>query len=163
LRMSRKGASIDAIERVYRERGAALFRFAYARLGDTELAREAVQEGFARALRGREGFRGSGSLEGWITRCVLNATLDLGTAPRDVQLPEEETGAASSNGLPDPHVRKALRMLPPRQRDALFLRFYMDFDYAMIADALAIEVGTVSATLHAARERLARALEEVAR
>ena len=161
--MSRKGASVDAIERVYRERGSALFRFANARLGDTELAREAVQEGFARALRGRDGFRGSGSLEGWITRCVLNAALDLAATPRAVQLPEEQAGAASSNGLPHPHVRKALRMLPPRQRDALFLRFYMDFDYAMIADALAIEVGAVSATLHAGRERLARALEEVAR
>lgn len=160
--MSRQGASVDAIERVYRERGSALFRLAYARLGDTELAREAVQEGFARALRARTGFRGSGSLEGWITRCVLNATHDLAATPHDVQLLEEQAGAASSNGLADPHLRKALRMLPPRQRDALFLRFYMDFDYAMIAGALAIEVGTVSATLHAARERLARALEEVA-
>ena len=51
--------------------------------------------------------------------------------------------------------------LPQRQRDALFLRHYLDFDYAAIAETLGIEIGTVSATLHAARRALARALEEV--
>jgi DNA-directed RNA polymerase specialized sigma24 family protein len=47
------------------------------------------------------------------------------------------------------------------QREALFLRFYLDLDYASIADVLDIEVGTVSATLHAARAALAQALKEV--
>jgi hypothetical protein len=47
------------------------------------------------------------------------------------------------------------------QREALFLRFYLDFDYAAIAEALEVEIGTVSATLHAAREGLGRALMEV--
>jgi len=54
-----------------------------------------------------------------------------------------------------------VRSLPDRQREALFLRFYLDLDYAAIAAALDVEVGTVSATLHAAREGLGRALMEV--
>ena len=53
--------------------------------------------------------------------------------------------------------------LPQRQRNALFLRFYLDFDYAAIAETLGIEVGTVSATLHAARAALAEQLQEVKR
>ena len=58
-------------------------------------------------------------------------------------------------------VRAALRRLPIRQRDALFLRYYLDYDYATIAEMLGMEVGTVSATLHAAREHLMNALQEV--
>ena len=44
-------------------------------------------------------------------------------------------------------MRAAVRALPPRQRDALFLRFYLDFDYVAIAETLGIEVGTVSGDL----------------
>ena len=60
-------------------------------------------------------------------------------------------------------LRAAIHDLPPRQRDALFLRYYADFDYAGIATALGIEVGTVSATLHAARAALRDSLQEVNR
>ena len=45
----------------------------------------------------------------------------------------------------------------------VFLRYAADLDYRTIAVALGVEVGTVSATLHAAHERLRRAIEEVPR
>jgi RNA polymerase sigma factor (sigma-70 family) len=60
-------------------------------------------------------------------------------------------------------IREAIRSLPERQRDMLYLRFYLGFDYAAIAETLGIEVGTVSATLHAARASLAQTLQEVLR
>jgi RNA polymerase sigma factor (sigma-70 family) len=58
-------------------------------------------------------------------------------------------------------VRSALAQLPERQRLALFLRYYADFDYSQIAETLGIKVGTVSATLSAARANVARLFEEV--
>ena len=154
-------ATLDDIEAVYRARGADFARLALARTGDREAARDAVQDGFANAVRQRDAFRGTGSLEAWIARCVINAAHDLarrrpspnGDLPDQAALPAAEGDAA---------VRDAVRSLPPRQRDALFLRFYLDFDYAAIAESLDVEVGTVSATLHSARTALARALEEVA-
>jgi RNA polymerase sigma-70 factor (ECF subfamily) len=60
-------------------------------------------------------------------------------------------------------VREAVQRLPARQRDALYLRYYLDLDYRAIADVLDVEVGTVSATLHAARNSLRDALQEVRR
>ena len=54
--------------------------------------------------------------------------------------------------------------LPERQRLAVFLRYYADLDYRAIATALAIEPGTVSATLnsaHASLRRFASTREEV--
>jgi RNA polymerase sigma factor (sigma-70 family) len=58
-----------------------------------------------------------------------------------------------------PHIA----LLPDRQRAALFLRYYADLDYRSIAEALGIEVGTVSATLSAAHTSLRRSLGKVRR
>jgi RNA polymerase sigma factor (sigma-70 family) len=160
--MSRGSELLHAIEAIYRERGPDFYRFALARTSNTELARDAVQEGFARAIRARHSFRGSGSLEAWIGRCVLNAAVD---ASRKAGIQESDAQANDLASLPaddpDDDVRRALRRLPSRQRDALFLRYYLDFDYATIAATLGIEVGTVAATLHASRENLTRILQEV--
>ncbi|MFL5961734.1 MAG: RNA polymerase sigma factor [Gaiellaceae bacterium] len=160
--MSRESKMLRAIEAVYRGRGEDFFRFALARTLDPELARDAVQEGFARAIRAAHSFRGSGSLEAWIGRCVLNAAIDAGRRVAAQELGEQmDDGAPRSIETSDGDVRDALRRLPIRQRDALFLRYYLDFDYATIAETLGVEVGTVSATLHAGRENLMHALQEV--
>jgi RNA polymerase sigma factor (sigma-70 family) len=160
--MDSRRRPLQAIEDVYRRRGEDFFRLALARTMDPGLAQDAVQEGFARAIRGRRSFRGSGSLEAWIGRCVLNAARDAATRARREAPPARAWEPADAAPV-DADVRAALRRLPERQRDALFLRFYLDFDYATIAETLGIEVGTVSATLHTAREALAEALQEVTR
>jgi RNA polymerase sigma factor (sigma-70 family) len=162
--MKRPGIPLEAIEAVYRTRAADFFRFALAKTGDPERARDAVQEGFARAIRGGATFQGTGPLEAWVARCVLNAALDLNrvfsriqSEPEDV--PADSTASDDSGSV----IRDAVRQLPQRQRDALFLRYYLDFDYRAIAEALDVEVGTISATLHAARNSLTDALQEVRR
>jgi RNA polymerase sigma factor (sigma-70 family) len=158
-------AALQSIERVYRERGADFLRLALAQTGDLDHARDAVQEGFARAIRGRSSFRGSGSIEGWLARCVVNAAHDArrrsGRSTRADQIADQ--AGAFDSGAESLVVREAVMQLPRRQRDALFLRYYLDFDYATIAEALGVEVGTVSATLHSARTSLQQALQEVER
>ena len=160
--MDQNAVSIRSIDSIYRNRAADFFRLALARSSDPELARAAVQEGFARAIRARAGFRGSESLEAWICRCILSATQDsrLHVVGRGLH---EADDIAWEMETSDSAVLAAVRRLPARQRDALFLRFYLDFDYLTIAETLGIEVGTVSTTLQTARKNLTRALEEVAR
>jgi RNA polymerase sigma factor (sigma-70 family) len=162
--MKRPGIPLEAIEAVYRTRAADFFRFALAKTGDPERARDAVQEGFARAIRGRATFQGTGPLEAWVARCVLNAALDLNRVFSRIES-EPEDVAADSTASDDSGsvIREAVRQLPQRQRDALFLRYYLDFDYRAIAEALDVAVGTISATLHTARNSLMDALQEVRR
>ena len=162
--MSPEIVTIESIESVYRKRGAGFFRLALARTSDRERARDAVQESFARAIRARAGFRGSGSLESWICRCVLSATRDFSPPAREHELHEPDTDRSVWEPVTaDAELRTAVRRLTTRQQDVLFLRFYLVYDYLTIAETLGIEAGTVSATLHAARKTLARALEEVAK
>jgi RNA polymerase sigma factor (sigma-70 family) len=159
LLMGSQRSTLARIEALYRDRGEDYFRFALARTSSPEIAQDAVQEGFARAIRSRRTFRGTGSLDAWVARCVINAAHDL--AERSQAEPNEDPGRAELE-LADQSVRTAIRALPTRQREALFLRFYLDLDYASIAELLEVEVGTVSATLHAARLALAQSLKEVA-
>ena len=161
--MGSSGTTLVEIEDLYRRRGRDFYRLVLARTGDSALAQDAVQEGFARAIRARASFRASGPLDAWICRCILNAAHDAASQQPRGDVLEEPVEVTVTDASSEPELRRALRTLPPRQRDALFLRFYLDFDYATIAEILGVEIGTVSATLHTARNTLAQALEEVVR
>ena len=58
-------------------------------------------------------------------------------------------------------ARALIAGLPERQRLVLFLRYYADLDYRAIANVLDIEIGTVGASLSAARATLRNRIEEV--
>jgi RNA polymerase sigma-70 factor (ECF subfamily) len=146
-----------AIEQLYRERYVG-FRNAVATVtGSYETARDAVQEGFARALASRGRFRGEAPLGAWVWRIVLRAALDL-RGVQDVPLDE-----AIDPRLVEPErdavLSEALATLSPRRRLIVFLRYYADFSYADIAAACDVSEGTVAATLAQARDALATTLD----
>jgi len=59
---------------------------------------------------------------------------------------EVEDPAAGDSGL-DPALLAALRQLPPRQREVIACRVFLDLDTAGTASALGIAPGTVTAHL----------------
>jgi RNA polymerase sigma-70 factor (ECF subfamily) len=144
------------IESLYRERFPQFVRVARAVTGEREAALEAVQEGFADALRHATKWDGRGSLEGWVWRCVVNRARKARQRPAP-ELPADGNGSAGH----DAELRARLAALPERQRLVVFLRYFADLEYREIGVALGIEVGTVSATLHAAHARLRATYEEV--
>jgi RNA polymerase sigma-70 factor (ECF subfamily) len=159
------GASLDELEAAYRSSLPRFRRVAAAILGDRERACDAVQDAFAKAIRKRRSYRGSGPLDAWLWRLVVNEA--RGQARPFEPLPEELLAQRDirTNGGADARdeLRVAVALLPERQRLVLFLRYYADLDYAAIADALEIAPGTVAATLNAAHATLHRTLQEVAR
>jgi RNA polymerase sigma factor (sigma-70 family) len=157
--IGRRGASLDELEALYRSRFDIFARVAASVTGDSDRARDAVQEAFATAVLKRGSFRGDGPLEAWVWRIVLNAARsDVRRSISAVDYQE----LAAANGQPerDVELRVALARLPERQRTAVFLRYYADLDYATIGQALGIRTGTVSATLKAAHVALRSRLEE---
>jgi RNA polymerase sigma-70 factor (ECF subfamily) len=155
---------LATVEAVYRERHAAFLRLATAITRDEQAARDAVHDAFVRAVRYRRRLRRRSSAAGWIAQIVLNEARKRGAEERRY-VPRPSAAfdrVADVNGHRQRGAAEAaLAALPERQRLALFLRYYADLDYAGIAHALDVAPGTVSATLHAARENLASALEEV--
>jgi RNA polymerase sigma-70 factor, ECF subfamily len=146
-----------AIEDLYRQRYVG-FRNALATVtGSYDSARDAVQEGFARALATRGRFRGDGPLGAWVWRIALRAALEAGGRHElplevaiDPRLVEPER---------NPSLAAALATLSPRRRLIVFLRYYADFSYADIAAACDVTEGTVAATLAQSRKALAAALQ----
>ena len=153
------GAHVEQIEAVYRSRVAEFCRVAAAIVGDRDAAADVVQDAFASAVRARARFRGDGPLEAWLWRLVVNEARDVARAARRGEVIEFAPPAARPE---HDRVGAAVAALPERQRLTLFLRYDADLEYAEIADGLGISVGTVGATLTAARDAVRRALEEVA-
>lgn len=156
-----QGASVEALETAYREGFHRYVRVASAITRSRESAVDAVQDAFASLLRSRAGYRGTGTLEAWAWRAVLNAARKASRARAGEELGAEMPAHAHADddGV-DEVVRAAIRGLPARQRETLFLRYYADLDYRAIAAALEIDIGTVGSTLHQAQAALRSQLEE---
>lgn len=157
--------TLAEIEMVYRQRYHRFHRLARALTDDDEHAADAVQEAFARAIRGRMALTGESQLETWLWRTLVNVCADEGRRRRaTVAGAPPDAAAARSNGHAEQaELRAAIAALPERQRLILFLRHYADLDYDTIAGVAGVERGTVAATLHHAHRSLWRTLTEAAR
>lgn len=155
----RRAVFLDDVESMYRSRLAELRRVAAAVSGDRPAAPDIVQEAFARAVRDLDGFRGEGSLEGWLWRIVVNVARNHARDRVLVEgLPPELSERNGGSDEEHDRVTLAVLSLPERQRLVLFLHYYADLGYDAIAHALEISPGTVGATLSAARSALRKRL-----
>jgi len=148
-----------AIERLYRHRYSDFLRTAIALLNDPDLAHEAVQEAFARAVRAQANLRSDGSLDAWVWRTLVNVSMSQLRQASKARPYAASEQAADDEGVSWPELRGEVSELPERQRLVLFLRHYADLTYEQIGDVLGIERGTVAATLHTAHDRLRKRLQ----
>jgi RNA polymerase sigma-70 factor (ECF subfamily) len=151
---------MEPLEQLYRDRYAG-FRNALAPIaGSREAARDAVQEAFAVALRERRKLRNRDSLAPWVWRIAYRLALRERARMHEPALPDDVSILDPER---DPALAAAIRALPPQRRIVVFLRYFADFSYAEIAEALEVSEGTVGATLAQARAALHDDLVEVAR
>ncbi len=156
-------------EDIARDHGRFLYTIAYRLTGNHEDAQDLVQEVLLRVRRGLATYQ-PGSLEGWLSRITTNAFLDdvrkRKRRPFEVvpELPDRVFGvdddpdeALQRSRLPD-DVQAAIRSLPIDFRTALVLCDVVGLDYAEIATATGVPVGTVRSRLHRARGQLRQLL-----
>ena len=144
------------LEDLYRLRHGAFQVMLASVTGSVESARDVVQEAFAQALRDQDGFRGEGSLEGWVWRIAFRVA--VGSKGSHELAVDELPEVAFVDESRDEALAAAVRELPPQRRMAIFLRYFADLSYAEIGEVLGIAEGTVAATLSQARQQLAAVL-----
>ena len=161
---------------LYHAHALGLIRFAYLLLGERQAAEDVVQEAFAGLYRRWEKLSDPGKALPYVRSSVLNGCRSqlrrLSRAPAvaaagladaglaDGALPAVSAESAVLSAEQRRSVLHALRQLPPRQREVLVLRFYLDLSEPEIAAAMGIGPSTVRSTAHRALRALGRMLEE---
>lgn len=140
-----------------------LVRAVLVMTGDSDLAADVVAEAFSRAY---EHWAKVGLIDnpsGWVYRVAVNLLRRRWRRQRfERALLRRGPGSADRvESDPAPEIWVAVGLLPSRQREAIALRYVVDLSERQVAEAMGVAEGTASATLAAARRRLARDLEQL--
>jgi RNA polymerase sigma factor (sigma-70 family) len=158
------------VERAFTAHKDAVYRFAWRMAPGA--ADDIAQEVFLRLLRGQVQFdEARGSLRGLLLGVARNLALQhLRSNARWASIDEEQFVASplsevrlradttSDSFEIGDFVGRAVRALPPLQRDVFILAEYEELSLDEIARAVDTNVGAVKARLHRARENLRRML-----
>lgn len=169
-----------SFELLFRRFRPRIERFLAPRVFSPEERLDLTQAIFLRIYQGLEGYRGEGSLEGWVLQIAVNVyrkwrDRQPGGRHAVPEIPFEESSGApeptatadfpspSAANSPLDHIvreerlkalREAIGELAPKQRLCMELRVYQDRSVQEIAAALRISPETVKAHLFQARQRL---------
>jgi RNA polymerase sigma-70 factor (sigma-E family) len=129
-------------------RWPGLVRLAYGLTGDQSLAEDLAQTALARAYASWSRVRRADDPDAYVRKIVLNANR---SRFRGRRVTEQLTGAPPDSGAVDETGRHddrsalvaALMTLPPGQRTAVVLRYWLDLTESQAAAALGCSVGNV--------------------
>lgn len=129
-------------------------------IGDGELAQDAVDEAFTRALHRWHVVGAFDEPQAWVYRTARNwATSRFRRRARDRRFARTiATPEAAGVVTPDPELAEALAELDSDHRNVLVLRYYLDWSIDAVADALDIAPGTVKSRTNRALKELNRRL-----
>jgi RNA polymerase sigma-70 factor (ECF subfamily) len=156
----------DALDQLLR-RHVDMIHAVCARItGNPADAADAAQEALIAIVRGLPRFDERASVRTWMYRVTTNACLDelrrrgrraVPTAAETFERPDDRPGLAA--GVADRlTIDAALTRIPAEFRVAVVLRDVQGMDYAQIADALDVPLGTVRSRIARGRAALAALL-----
>lgn len=138
-----------------------LYRTAYLLLGEHGAAEDLTQAALTKTYVAWGRVRETDAAFGYARTILLNEARSLFRRPSwRRELPSDELPEqVHERDLSDrPAVLDALRLLPPRQRAVVVLRYYEDLDVARTAELLGCSTGTVKSQTSDALSKLRRLL-----
>jgi RNA polymerase sigma factor (sigma-70 family) len=128
-------STLPPFEHVVELHGPAVLRFCAAQAG-ADRAEDCFQETMLAALRGYREVRDAAAIRSWLFSIAARKAIDAHRArarfPEPVADPEP-TAAASDIPIRDDGIWRKVRSLPPKQREAVALRYLADLSHAEIA------------------------------
>jgi RNA polymerase sigma-70 factor (ECF subfamily) len=182
IHSAQKG-DVNAFNRLVLEYQTLAYNVAYRIMAEADAAADATQEAFISAYKHIDSYRG-GSFRGWLMRIVTNACYDelrrrkrrpavsLEELTTNLEGEENDSDAvlASTEELPEDRTQRkelatalqnCLNNLPDDMRTVTVLCDVQGMDYAEIAEATGVALGTVKSRLSRARARLRDCLQDV--
>jgi RNA polymerase sigma-70 factor (ECF subfamily) len=130
----------------YRQEHARVLGVVVALTARTDLAADAADEAFARALARWSRVSKMASPGAWTAKVALNVvrrSIRRATRERSLLV---ANASVESTPASDLELWALVRALPPRQRTAVVLRYVGDFTHTEIAHAMHVRPGTVGST-----------------
>jgi RNA polymerase sigma-70 factor (ECF subfamily) len=151
--MRRKQGSREALRRIYEKYRDSLLIIAIALSHDVNVAEDAVHDVFVAFARNFASFELTGSLKGYLAKCVANRVRDLMRKKQNQILSLEQECPAPLD-LSEPGrliicneqlqlLSSALAQLPYEQREVIVLHIQGQMRFRIIAKSLSISVNTV--------------------
>lgn len=142
----------DAFQSLYDLCSTRLFRFLVSKTGSSDLAADALQETFLRAVRFRERLREVNNLEAWmftIARREADRVMTRSNRTRHVELVDGEDARTQrkpeqSRVDDSEELENALVGLTTVEREILELHFYGGLTFREVAEVTAPPPGTVA-------------------
>ena len=155
------------ITALYHAHALGFVKLAVVMTGDQSAAEDIVQDAFLGLHRRWSALTDQDKALSYIRSCVLNGCRQLHRVryrrekivldpPEDAESAEDLAILGEANRA----VLAGIRQLPPRQREAVVLRYYLDMTEEQAAQAMGVSRGTVKSATSRGLAALARLLEE---
>jgi len=148
----------DRFEEFYRGTRQRVLGYVYVMTGDLAEAQDAVQEAYVRAWQRWRSFGTDADPEAWVRlvagRIAISRWRSLRSRAR-AYLRHGAAAPAPPPGTDTVDIIAALRRLPPQQRTAIALHYFVGLPLAEVARLTGAPVGTVKARLARGRSALA--------
>lgn len=167
LVLSARGGEGAAWEDIIGRHREAVFRYAYLLLGDAAEAEDVAQETFLRAFRSFHRFDVARPLRPWLLRIARNLARNRWRGwSRRVRATERWKGeaeieaagatavAADGLGQAAGELQGIVARMRERDRQVIYLRFFLGLSLEETSEALSLPVGTVKSRLSRALARL---------
>ena len=165
--------SVERFAELVSRHQAKALRIAFSIMGNSEDAKDAIQEAFVSVYQALGRFQGKSKFSSWLHRIVVNKCHDLfrRRSSRVTEMPVEDTNIfEKGTAHNDPslllegkemgvHVTLALKLLSIKQRTAFSLHNLHDYTVPEVAEMMDCSPGTVKSHLFRATEKIRAHLE----
>lgn len=141
---------------------AAMVAIGYSVLGEHQLAEDAAQESFARALVRLKTLKRKSKFAPWLAAICRNVAKDM-VATKAKLVNTENISQAPNNSNRDDNsqmIRLAIEQLPDSAKELIILRYYNSLSYEQISSVLGISKPTINGRLTRAKQKLAKYLKQ---
>jgi RNA polymerase sigma factor (sigma-70 family) len=134
---------------------------AYSVLSDHQLAEDAAQESFARALVNVRRLKNRARFAPWLAAICRNVARDM-VAVKARRIDAADIAQAAPQSGQDENgmlIRRAIERLPAAARESIVLRYYNNMSYEEIASVSGISRAAVNGRLARAKRKMAKYLK----
>ncbi len=154
------GGDIESFGKLCRRYYGPMVAIAYSVVSDHQLAEDAAQESFARALVSLRKLKNQTRFAPWLAAICRNVAKDMvATKVRQINTDDFSKMAKDNDHNENTSlIRRAIEQLPVSAKELMVLRYYNGLSYEEIASVLGISQAAINGRLTRAKRKMAKYL-----